>query len=249
MCTGALTCSAGACTDCVDSDGDGLSDLIEGAPSRNSDSDATPDYMDSDSDNDGFSDRVEAARGYPGFSTGSPALMCGAAADNCDSAMDGRPNYIDLDSDNDGVPDADERTRNTNPCARDTDGDGLTDLVEQIARTDPTMSSSRLPATSLATELPYRTGGVGPVDNQEFSFVLRSEARGRDVRDRQHGLDADDHHAAPDRRRRDHRRRHDPARRPRRTCASASRTTGTSARGTAPPTPSTCASGSTATAR
>ncbi len=179
MCAGALTCSAGACTDCVDSDGDGLSDLIEGAPSRNSDSDATPDYMDSDSDNDGFSDRVEAARGYPGFSTGSPALMCGAAADNCDSAMDGRPNYIDLDSDNDGVPDADERTRNTNPCARDTDGDGLTDLVEQIARTDPTMSSSRLPATSLATELPYRTGGVGPVDNQEFSFVLR--ARPADV--------------------------------------------------------------------
>ncbi len=174
MCTGALTCSAGTCTDCLDTDGDGISDLIEGAPTRNSDGDATPDYQDTDSDNDGYSDRVEAARGYPGFSTGSPALMCGAAADNCEAAPDARPNYIDFDSDNDGVPDADERTRNTNPCARDTDGDGLTDLVEQIARTDPTMASSRLPTTSLATELPYRPGGVGPVDNQEFSYVQRT---------------------------------------------------------------------------
>lgn len=179
MCTGTLNCSAGTCTDCVDADGDGISDLIEGAPSRNSDADATPDYMDTDSDNDGFSDRVEAARAYPGFSTGSAGLMCGAAADNCDSAMDGRPNYIDLDSDNDGVTDADERARNTNPCARDTDGDGLTDLVEQIARTDPTMSSSRLPATALATELPFRPGGVGPVDNQELAFTL--QARPADV--------------------------------------------------------------------
>ncbi|MDB4929024.1 MAG: internalin, partial [Myxococcaceae bacterium] len=172
-CSGALTCSAGVCTDCVDADGDGVSDAIEGAPSRNSDGDATPDYMDLDSDNDGYSDRVEAARAYPGFVVGSPALTCGAAPDACDGAADGRANYIDLDSDNDGVSDADERARATNPCARDTDGDGATDLVEQIARTDPTAASSRLPATSQVAELPYRPGGVGPVENQEFSFAQR----------------------------------------------------------------------------
>ena len=173
MCPGALTCSAGMCTDCLDTDGDGISDAIEGAPARNTDGDGVPDYQDADSDNDGFSDRVEAARGYPGFATGLPALMCGAAADNCDGAMDGRPNYIDLDSDNDGVTDADERTRNTNPCARDTDADGATDLVEQIAHTDPTSGASRLPSTSSVAELTYRVGGVGAVENQEFSFTQR----------------------------------------------------------------------------
>ena len=174
MCPGALTCSAGTCTDCLDADGDGISDAIEGAPSRNTDGDGTPDYQDTDSDNDGFSDRVEAARGYPGFATGSPALGCGASADNCDGAMDGRPNYLDLDSDNDGVTDADERTRNTNPCARDTDGDGATDLVEQLAHTDPTSASSHLPTSSLVAELPYRVGGVGGIENQEFSFTQRT---------------------------------------------------------------------------
>jgi hypothetical protein len=172
-CSGALTCSAGVCTDCVDADGDGISDAIEGAPSRNTDGDSTPDYMDLDSDNDGFSDRVEAARAYPGFVSGSPALMCGAAPDACDGAADGRANHVDLDSDNDGVSDADERVRSTNPCARDTDGDGATDLVEQIARTDPTAAASRLPASAQVAELPYRTGGVGPVENQEFSFAQR----------------------------------------------------------------------------
>lgn len=178
-CSGALTCSAGACTDCVDADGDGVSDTIEGAPSRNTDGDAMPDYLDPDSDNDGYPDRVEAARGYPGFAMGSPALMCGAAPDNCDAATDGRPNYIDTDADNDGVTDADERARGTNPCARDTDADGATDLIEQLALTNPTMAASRPPVTTQVAELPYRPGGVGPVENVEFSFLQR--ARPADV--------------------------------------------------------------------
>ncbi len=169
-CTGALTCSGGVCTDCVDGDADGISDVIEGAPSRDTDRDGTPDYRDLDSDGDGFSDRVEGSRAYPGFVSGLPALVCASAPDNCDMATDGQPNYLDADSDNDGVSDADERTRNTNPCARDTDGDGATDLVEQVAGTNPALASSTLPATTRAVELTY--GATAPM-NVEFSYAQR----------------------------------------------------------------------------
>lgn len=170
-CTGTLTCSGGTCTDCVDGDGDGISDTLEGAPSRDTDSDGTPDYRDLDSDGDGFSDRVEAARAYPGFGTGT-MIACGATPDNCDAASEGRPNYLDLDSDNDGVSDADERTRNTNPCARDTDGDGATDLVEQLAGTSPTSATSTLPPTSQVAEVPYRAAGT-PSENVELAYTQR----------------------------------------------------------------------------
>ena len=44
----------------VDDDGDGITDVLEGAPTRNSDGDALPDYIDIDSDNDGLPDIVEA---------------------------------------------------------------------------------------------------------------------------------------------------------------------------------------------
>lgn len=50
----------------ADSDGDGLSDAVEGAgesPPRDTDSDGTPDHLDADSDDDGLSDADEVARG------------------------------------------------------------------------------------------------------------------------------------------------------------------------------------------
>ena len=66
-----------------DSDGDGISDAIEGT--IDSDGDGTADYLDTDSDNDGLSDAVEGSG---------------------DADSDGIANYLDLDSDNDQYIDA-----------------------------------------------------------------------------------------------------------------------------------------------
>ena len=68
----------------LDSDGDGLSDTVEGGPGVDTDGDGTPDYRDLDSDNDGVPDATDGA---------------------ADSDGDGTPDFRDPDSDNDGVPD------------------------------------------------------------------------------------------------------------------------------------------------
>src|SRR4051794_28788455 len=46
-----------------DSDGDGIADKDEGAPSLDTDHDGTPDYLDDDSDGDGIPDSVEGRTG------------------------------------------------------------------------------------------------------------------------------------------------------------------------------------------
>jgi len=67
----------------LDSDGDGIADLAEGA--ADTDGDGTPDYLDLDSDGDGIADAREGERDVDG---------------------DGLANFLDLDSDGDGVSDA-----------------------------------------------------------------------------------------------------------------------------------------------
>ena len=79
----------------LDSDGDGISDSIEGT--EDFDGDGTPNYIDLDSDGDGIPDSIEG---------------------NIDTDGDGQPDYLDLDSDNDGIPDSVEG-------AGDNDGDGI----------------------------------------------------------------------------------------------------------------------------
>lgn len=66
----------------VDSDGDGIFDVIEGTD--DADGDGIPNYLDLDSDGDGIPDAVEGTGDVDG---------------------DGIPNYLDLDSDGDGVSD------------------------------------------------------------------------------------------------------------------------------------------------
>jgi hypothetical protein len=79
-----------------DSDGDGLSDVVEGATGVDTDHDGTPDYKDLDSDGDDIADSVEGGG---------------------DTDGDGTPDFRDLDSDNDGTADSVEGTG-------DFDGDG-----------------------------------------------------------------------------------------------------------------------------
>ncbi|MGL4598632.1 MAG: hypothetical protein ACRCYO_14035, partial [Bacteroidia bacterium] len=119
----------------------------------NSDGNGNPNYLDVDSDNDGIPDVVEAggtdANGdgrIDGFvdsdddgladsvdpSTSGTPLPVG------DKDGDGRANYVDLDSDNDGIQDAIEAGGTdpdndgqigSGPIA-DTDGDGLSNIVD-----------------------------------------------------------------------------------------------------------------------
>jgi hypothetical protein len=100
----------GATTDdCKDSDGDGISDAVEG--DADTDSDKTPDREDADSDGDGIADKVERA--------------AAACAVPLDSDRDGIFNFRDLDSDGDGVPDAPASAK------LDSDKDGVPDYLDR----------------------------------------------------------------------------------------------------------------------
>jgi len=88
-----------------DSDGDGISDQIEGP--ADADRDSVPNMLDEDSDGDGILDEVEGITDPDG---------------------DGLPNFLDEDSDGDGIPDAVEG----GDCARlprDTLGQGSPDYL------------------------------------------------------------------------------------------------------------------------
>ena len=78
----------------LDSDGDGIPNVVELGPTPStpldSDGDGTPDYLDLDSDNDGVPDATEA-----GSDPANPV----------DTDGNGTPDYLDLDSDGDGLYD------------------------------------------------------------------------------------------------------------------------------------------------
>jgi gliding motility-associated-like protein len=131
----------------TDSDGDGISDLIEGT--RDTDGDGTPDYKDLDSDNDGISDAIEGSAdtdgdGIPNFrdldSDGDG--ITDAIEGIADTDNDGRPNFLDIDSDGDGIPDSVEGSADTDNDGTpdykdlDSDGDGIPDSIEGTTDTD-----------------------------------------------------------------------------------------------------------------
>ncbi|MEN8169254.1 MAG: JDVT-CTERM domain-containing protein [Pseudomonadota bacterium] len=115
----------------------------------NSDGDGTPNYRDLDSDNDGVNDVIEAGGSDPdddgvigdGLPTVDPVtgLPAGGSLvpedlngdglpdylDNTDSDADGTPDTVDLDDDNDGIPDTDEGSG-----VVDSDGDGIPDSLD-----------------------------------------------------------------------------------------------------------------------
>ena len=111
-----------------DSDGDGISDAEEWLYDQDGDNLAS--FCDDDSDGDGVSDEIEG---------------------NGDTDGDGTPDHLDDDSDGDGTPDEEEWDADTDcdgindyedtdptdgPCV-DADGDGLTNEAEEECGTDP----------------------------------------------------------------------------------------------------------------
>ena len=96
----------------VDTDGDTISDVDEGATSKNTDGDEFADYLDLDSDGDGIPDAIEA---------GDDVLETPPV----DTDGDGVPDFVDLDSDDDFISDSDELDADF--LLVDTDGDGTPD--------------------------------------------------------------------------------------------------------------------------
>lgn len=101
----------------LDSDQDGLSDLLENfGPAMDQDNDGRIDNF-TDANNDGLDDNVAAQ-----------------LANLTDTDQDGLPNHIDLDSDGDGIGDlqeaggADDNNDNLNDLLTDSDGDGIPDV-------------------------------------------------------------------------------------------------------------------------
>ncbi len=105
-----------------DADGDGDADDAN-ATIPNTDGDAQPDYQDLDADGDGLRDQVEGT---------------------ADTDGDSRPDFRDLDSDNDGIPDvtegqsgcADTTPRNGRCDGPDANGDGVADSATNLTPPD-----------------------------------------------------------------------------------------------------------------
>ena len=116
----------------LDVDANGLQDALQNValPDTDSDADLLPDRIDTDSDGDGIDDSVETNLGDTSIDTDS----------------DGVPDYLDLDSDADGLSDADEGVADIdndsipdyidNNALADTDGDGILDSEEGLVDTD-----------------------------------------------------------------------------------------------------------------
>lgn len=122
----------------LDSDNDGISDLIEGGvnPKLDRNNDGKIDQP-TDNDQDGLADSVDADQG------GTPAPVP-------DTDQDGVPDFRDLDSDNDGINDLDESGRvnldgkgflvSNNSFVNveklpDSDHDGIPDVIDSIIDT------------------------------------------------------------------------------------------------------------------
>ncbi len=123
-CTTTLSCS-------LDSDGDTIPDVVEGRCTLvDTDTDGTPDYLDTDSDGDTVLDKLEWAGGG-----------CDTSGIN-DADGDGVPNFRDLDSDGNGLVDKSEicppaavLTKVGKPACSvaagyDYDGDGVMDFLD-----------------------------------------------------------------------------------------------------------------------
>ncbi len=114
-------------------------------PNKNLDRDLRPNAYDMDSDGDGIVDVIEAglpdanlngivdgaigSNGWSASVSGLPALNL----PNTDAS--GNPNYLDIDSDNDGIPDNIEGMSTAGyllPGTTDTDGDGLVNTYDNI---------------------------------------------------------------------------------------------------------------------
>jgi hypothetical protein len=134
-----------------DSDGDGLTDAVEGknendnSPSRDSDGDGQPDYLDTDSDNNGLSDQSEMCPPARVLSILLKPACDGQTLYDFDG--DSIPDYTDQDNDLDSVQSSlktgledkvelADQTGKFSPSLIDFDGDSIPDLYDRDSDND-----------------------------------------------------------------------------------------------------------------
>jgi hypothetical protein len=130
----------------LDSDGDGIGDLVEGE--LDIDCDGLPSHLDLDADGDAIPDAIEGPAG---------------SVPPIDSDGDGSWDFADVDSDDDGLADGDEDLDGdgaldggeSDRLVQDTDGDGHSDLVEWAAATDPQSPLAVPDPDEIYVVLPY----------------------------------------------------------------------------------------------
>ncbi len=117
----------------LDSDNDGILDIVE-AGGTDEDGDGQVDDF-ADVDGDGYDDTVDTDDNtVPGTGDGGTALE----VPNTDGT--GGPDYLDIDADDDGIPDNIEGQPSddyTGPTGTDTDGDGIDDAYDIDSGGDP----------------------------------------------------------------------------------------------------------------
>jgi len=138
----------------VDSDGDGLPDILEERAGSNS--------LLIDSDFDGLNDADEVLHLTGITSPVSPDTNGDGSTDaQADADGDGLTNLVELsdglepanpDTDGDGLRDGDERQLGTDPLSSDTDGDGIGDPDESSMGLDPTIADSDADGSEDAAE-------------------------------------------------------------------------------------------------
>ncbi|MFT5822079.1 MAG: putative repeat protein (TIGR01451 family), partial [Crocinitomix sp.] len=167
----------------LDSDNDGIPDVIENGGTDDNGDGVIDGYT--DVDGDGFADEVDTNDDtIPGPDDGGTPLPMG------DADMDGIPNYLDLDSDNDGILDIveaggeDTDGDGTIDDFADVDGDGFDDTVDTDDNTVPGPDDG-----GTALDVPNTDGTGGP-------DYLDIDADGDGIPDNIEGQPSDDYTAA-----------------------------------------------------
>ncbi|MEZ4772906.1 MAG: FG-GAP-like repeat-containing protein [Bacteroidia bacterium] len=183
----------------LDSDDDGIPDLIE-AGGFDADGDGQPDN-DLDQDRDGLADvfdsdddgvfGTDAGGGTDplilAIDSGSDGLAdsyTDGEGNDADADNDGIINHLDLDADNDGMPDiieaggvdSDGDGRVDAAVSTDTDGDGLADVYDSDASDGP--SGSGTDGSALAQTTGFDTDANGKADDAGIGY---SHGNGRDT--------------------------------------------------------------------
>jgi hypothetical protein len=147
----------------------------QGQPTPDFDGDGRPDYLDGDSDGDGISDIIESRRGDDftppsridsdddGIDDICDPDHIGPCPPATDTDSDGTPDFKDLDTDGDGISDSHEAfdenrdgTLDVFPSGRDDDGDGIDDAYQQFSTNPAGLNGDwrRIDAATLCDEIP-----------------------------------------------------------------------------------------------
>ncbi len=184
-----------------DTDGDGLSDVVEetgwSITFTNSTGehtiDVTSDPRANDTDGDGLNDSVEHELGSnprsvdtdgDGIADGDEGAQGGALArwGGDRGGRDARgglaTSITDWDTDGDGLDDAVELGFGSDPTVEDTDGEGLTDDVELLRGSHPNMTDSDGDGLDDAEEVAFASSPVDPDTDQDLMLDWREREVG-----------------------------------------------------------------------